>query len=320
VDKLTLRSYAKLNLYLEILNKRTDKFHNLKTLFERIDLCDTITLTSRRDNEINIISSCRELPKVYSQNLAYRAAILLQDVCRINKGVDIRITKRIPIGAGLGGGSSNAAYVLLGLNKLWGLGLSRAKLLTLARRLGSDVPFFIYNSAFALGEAKGDVIRELKSLKGLRFWHILVVPGVHVSTPYIYKGWDKLVKEAKLSKKAALTPLDRLRLAKNKNYLTGLTRPGYDVKMLILALKKKDLSLVAHTMHNSLQEVTPRFYPAVSRILEALRKLGLKATLMSGSGPAVFAIVSSGKEAATLVRRLKGKHGFARVEVTRTLT
>lgn len=301
MDKLTLRSYAKLNLYLEILNKRPDKFHNLKTLFERIDLCDTITLTSRRDNKINIISSCPELPKVHSQNLAYRAASLLQDACRINKGVDIRITKRIPIGAGLGGGSSNAAYVLLGLNKLWGLGLSRAKLLTLAGRLGSDVPFFIYNSSFALGQARGDAIRELKSLKGLRLWHILVVPGIHVSTPYIYKGWDKLVKEAKLSKRAALT------------------RPGYDVKMLILALKKKDLSLVAHAMHNSLQEVTPRFYPAVSRILEALRKSGLKATLMSGSGPVVFAIVSSGKEAATLVRRLKGKLGFARVKVARTL-
>jgi len=303
VDKLTLRSYAKLNLFLEVLGKRPDNYHNIKTLFERIDLFDTVTLLNHQDNKIRIISSCRDLPQDHSRNLAYRAASLLQDECGIKRGVDIRIIKRIPVGAGLGGGSSNAASVLMGLNKLWGLGLTKDKLLDLAARLGSDVPFFIYNTAFAQGENKGDKIREIKGLGALRFWHLLVVPRIHVSTPAIYKGWDRFIKGRKLSKRASLT------------------RPKYDVKMLILALKKKDLSLAARMMHNSLQGVTVSSYPAVRRILGALRKYGLETILMSGSGPAVFAIVSSRKEAVTLARRLSVvEPGFARVFLTRTLT
>lgn len=299
MDKLILNSYAKLNLYLSVLNKRPDRYHNISTLFERISLYDKIALKNRLDAKIRVSSDSPCLPKDQTQNLAYRAAQLLQDVYAPDKGVDIKIAKRIPVGAGLGGGSSNAASVILGLNKLWALSLSRDKLVRLAKKLGSDVAFFLYDCPFALGGNKGDKIKELKTLKNTRLWHILIVPKIHVSTPFIYKGWDSL-------------------LASDKSKIAGLTRARYDVKMLLLAIKKKDLSLIYPRMFNSLQQVTTKVYPAVGRIIKALLKLGLKAILMSGSGPAVFAIVLSGKEAATLSRRLKLENKQFRVFVVRT--
>ena len=302
MDKLTLNSYAKLNLYLEVLNRRADKFHNIKTLFEKIDLADRITLKNRKSPGIRVVSNSPHLPKDQTKNLAYRAARLVIDCYAPGRGVDITINKRIPVGAGLGGGSSNAAAVLLGLNRLWGLGLSRAKLFKLSDKLGSDVTFFIHKSAFGLGISRGERIKELKSLQDTRLWHLLVVPRIHVSTPSIYKCWDKLKKSAKTAKIAALT------------------RPEYDVKILILAIKNKDLSLAGPAMFNSLQQVTVKAYPAVGRIIEALVKLGFGAVLMSGSGPAVFAILPSQKEAATLARIIKARHKDCSVFITRTLT
>ena len=126
---MVLNSYAKLNLYLEVLSKRKDSYHNIKTIFERIDLCDKIVLKVRKDKKINLISHSPGLPRDSSRNLAYRSAELLQTRLNLDKGVDIQIIKRIPVAAGLGGGSSNAATVLMGLDKLWRLNLSREKLL-----------------------------------------------------------------------------------------------------------------------------------------------------------------------------------------------
>ena len=298
MDKLILSSYAKLNLSLLVLKKRSDGYHSIKTLFERISLCDKIALKSRRDSEIRGSSGSPFLPKDQTKNLAYRAARLLQSSYAPGRGADIRIIKRIPVGAGLGGGSSNAATVLLGLNKLWGLRLGKTALHRLAARLGSDVAFFLCEAPFALGENKGDKIKGLKRLNNIRLWHILIVPRIHVSTPAIYKGWDKIAYTGKIA---------------------GLTRHLSDAKMLILAVKKKDLSLIAPRMFNSLQQVTAKAYPAVGLIIKYLNRLGLKAVLMSGSGPAVFAVVSSRKEAASLGRRLKAAHRQHRVFVVQTM-
>jgi len=293
---LVLNSYAKLNLYLEVLSKRKDGYHNIKTIFERIDLCDKIVLKKRKDKKINLISRSPGLPRDSSRNLAYRSAKLLQTRLNLDKGVDIQIIKRIPVAAGLGGGSSNAATVLMGLDKLWRLNLSRERLVGFARKIGSDVPFFVYNCPFAQGSGRGSNIRPLKFLKNLRIWHILVVPQKRVLTAKIYGLWDKRK--------------------------TGLTRPKYDVKILNLALRKKDSPLIGEALFNSLEAVTLTMYPQVKRIKEKLRELGLKSILMSGSGPAVFAIASSRKEAVRLYRQLKGvlkeEGSFWRVFATRT--
>jgi len=293
VNTLTFNSYAKLNLYLEVLHKRKDNYHNIKTIFERIDLADKIILKSRRDKKINISCNESSVPQD-SANLAWRSAKLLQDSFNIDKGVDIKIIKRIPVGSGMGGGSSNAASTLVGLNKLWKLNLPQNKLAELAKKLGCDVPFFIYNTPFALGEARGDKIKPLKALTNVRLWHILVVPNIEVSTASIYKRWDKYSKTFKL------------------------TMPEYNVNIMNLALKKNDLLLIGDALFNSLEPVTTRLYPQINEVKEKLIQLGVKSILMSGSGPAVFGIVSSRKEALSLRRQLKSNSFFGEVFVSRT--
>jgi len=310
VNTLTLNSYAKLNLYLEVLGKRKDSYHNIKTVFERIGLADKIILKSRQDKEINITCNVKAVPQD-SSNLAWRSAKLLQDNFNINKGVDIKIIKRIPVGSGMGGGSSNGACVLLGLNKLWKLNLTRDKLAGLAKKLGCDLPFFIYNSPFALGEERGDKIKPLKALRYLRLWHIVVVPKIEVSTASIYKNWDKYFKTFKL------TSLNKRGILSKNSGLSGLTMPRYDVNILTLALRKNDLSLIGDCLFNNLEKVTARLYPQIDATREKLAQLGVKSILMSGSGPAVFGIVSSRKEAQSLSRQLKANSSW-QVFVTRT--
>ncbi len=288
---MVLLSYAKLNLYLEVLNIRRDNYHNIKTVFERIDLSDRIILKSRPDKLIRIICKDSDVPEDKT-NLCYRSAGLLQERFNIKTGLDIRIIKRIPVGSGLAGGSSNAAAVLLGLNKLWKLNLSQKKLAGFAETIGSDVSFFVYNTPFALGEGRGERIKPLRALKYARLWHIVVVPRIKVSTPVIYKRWDTH---------------------------SGLTRPEYDVNILILDLKRNDLSLGSRLLFNSLEKLTIKLCPEVERIKDKLAKSGLKLILMSGSGPAVFGIVSSRKEAVTLSRKLKKEEESWRIFVTRTI-
>lgn len=297
MNRLILRSHAKLNLYLEVLNKRKDSYHNIKTLFEKIDLFDTIILTRRQDKKINVVCSTPGIP-CDNSNFTWQAARLLQERLDIKKGVDIKIIKRIPVAAGLGGGASNAAAVLVGLNKLWKLNLARDRLVGFAKKIGCDVPFFIYNTSFAQGQVRGDKITPLKSIDGVRLWHILIVPDIKVSTAVIYKRWDEYLK--------------------SRTRRVTLTRPKYDVKILTLALKNKDFALINQTLFNSLEQITIRLYPQVRRIKENLRHLGLKSILMSGSGPAVFSIVSSRKEAVSVCRQLETEHKSWQVFVART--
>lgn len=284
MNTLTLDSYAKLNLYLEVLHKRKDNYHNLNTVFEKINLSDKIILKSRVDKQIKIFSSSRCIPKDNS-NLAYRSAKLLQDKLHLDKGVDIRIEKRIPVGSGLGGGSSNAAYVLLGLNRLWQLNLSQDKLISFAKKIGSDVSFFIHNCSYGLGQAKGDKIKPLNNLKKIRFWHILVVPKISISTPLIYRKWDE---------KSGL----------------GLTCPKYNVNIIISALKRKKIELISSGLFNSLEQITFSLYPELELIKNRLRALGLQSILMSGSGSAIFGISLSKKEVMSVYQQLKPKKSW----------
>ncbi|MDP2905080.1 MAG: 4-(cytidine 5'-diphospho)-2-C-methyl-D-erythritol kinase, partial [Candidatus Omnitrophota bacterium] len=159
-NAVVIKSYAKLNLYLAVLNKRKDNYHNIETLFERIDLHDTIALKKLPGKAIKIVCDHPAVPADTS-NLCYKSAKLLQKSLGVNYGVEIKITKRIPVAAGLGGGSSNAAYTLIGLNKLWRLGLSKDKLARLGRLIGADVPFFIMNTPFAIATGRGDKIKPL---------------------------------------------------------------------------------------------------------------------------------------------------------------
>ncbi|MDD5027458.1 MAG: 4-(cytidine 5'-diphospho)-2-C-methyl-D-erythritol kinase [Candidatus Omnitrophica bacterium] len=295
---MVIYSFAKVNLALEIISKRPDNYHKLSTLFERISLRDKIILKNRRDNLIKVYCSDPSIPRGKS-NLCWQAAKLLQDEFKVKKGLDIKITKHIPAGAGLGGGSSNAAGILLALNKLWGLQLDKPRLAALGAQLGSDVPFFIYDTPFAQGEGRGEEVHVLKELNRVKLWHILVVPEIHVSTPRIYERWDTCL------------PAGRA--------FSGLTKPASNVKIIISKLTKKNPLFEPGLLSNSLEPVTLKLYPEVRRIKEKLKRLRLKNILMSGSGGAVFAIVSSESKAVTLARRLKKEGGPWRVFAVSTV-
>ncbi len=290
---MVLNSYAKLNLYLKILGRRQDNYHDLETVFERIDLCDRIILKSRPDNKIKIITDSLQIPKG-RLNLAFRAARLLKDNFKIKTGVDIKIIKRIPPAAGLGGGSSNAACVLVGLNRFWNLGLKQRKLITLAKGLGADVPFFIHDTSFARGSKRGDLVVPLKTLGAVRFWHIIVMPRLGVTTASVYQKWDEMAQKVRL------------------------TTPDSDVKMLTSALKRKNFSLISRGLFNSLEEASIQLCPEIARVKAELSSLGLKSILMSGSGPAVFGLLPSRKEALSLARQLK-RNRLWRIYITRTI-
>ena len=277
MNNLVIKSFAKVNLFLSVINKRSDNYHNLTTLFERITLSDKIIITPRTDNIIKVSCNDSSVPSNES-NLCWKAAKLLQDVAKVKNGLNIKIIKCIPVGAGLGGGSGNAAAVLLGLNKLWKLKFTKARLAKLAAEIGSDVAFFIYEASFAVGTSKGEKIRILNNLNKIKLWHILVVPKIHVSTPLIFKKFD---------------------------HFSGLTKPTSNVKLLTSRLVRKTPSLVSGLLFNSLEAVTLKLYPEVKRAKKKLSTLGLKDILMSGSGPAVFAIVSSAQKAQALSRILK---------------
>lgn len=292
---MKLKSYAKLNLYLEVLDKRKDSYHNLVILFERISLCDEILLTGRSDNKIIVSCSHPHVPGG-ENNLAFRAAVLLRKEAGIDKGANIKIDKHIPVAAGLGGGSSNAAAALVGLNRLWKTKLSRKRLVELAGKLGADIPFFLYDEPFAIATGRGDKITPVSGIKR-KIWHILVVPRLLVSTRSIYKALE--------GQRKRLSGSDSPGLAVNGSHLTGLTKALNNVKILSLALKKGSAPLEATFLFNRLEEVTLKKYPQIKKIKDKLSYLGVEAVLMSGSGAAVFGVVSSRKEGESLQRFFK---------------
>lgn len=267
---MIINSPAKLNLYLDVLEKRRDGYHNIRTVFERISLFDKIIIKPNKTGVITIRSDSRGIP-TGRLNLVYRAASLLKKDFGVTSGVKIEIRKRIPVGAGLGGGSSNAASTLVGLNKLWNLSLNRLGLVKYAEKIGSDVAFFLYDKPFALGLGRGEVIEPLNNFKR-KFWHILIIPNVKVSTKEIYRSLDRQGK----------------RNSGNRHILTEHLK---DFDSLIF--------------FNRLEEITFRKYPKVKEIRDKLQELKVKNVLMSGSGSAVFGIVDSRKEGLRLAEFFK---------------
>jgi len=307
---LVIHSFAKLNLFLKVINKRPDNYHNLITLFERISLSDSITLKNLKHSLITVKCSDKSVPQG-PENLCFKAAGLLRDNFAKEKGVEINITKNIPVGAGLGGGSSNAAAVLLGLNRLWKINLPVKQLVKVAGKVGSDVPFFIYEKPFGLGLGRGERIKPLGNLNKIKLWHVLVVPKIKVSTPLMYKHWDCV---------AGLTPLQ---IAKQKascsKFVTGLTKPVCDVKILTSELAKRSIFLRSDLFFNSLEQVTARIYPEVKRVKNTLLGLGVSFALMSGSGPSVFSLIASRREAVRLARAIKRKYKSWRIYTVSTV-
>lgn len=269
---LYVKAPAKINLTLDVLHKRPDGYHEVEMIMTTVDLADRIGLERRTDGQIRIISADRYVPDDH-RNLAYQAAKLLRDTYGIKEGVTITLEKKIPVAAGLAGGSSDAAATLKGLNYLWDLKLTSDQLAVHGAKIGSDVSFCVYGGT-ALATGRGELIQELPAPPNC--WIILAKPSIGVSTADVYGGLK----------------------------INEVIHPK--TKDMIRAIHDKDYELMCEAMGNALEAVTLKLHPEVSMIKEQMMKFGADAVLMSGSGPTVFGIVQHESRVNRIYNGLRG--------------
>ena len=281
---LTIQSPAKVNLFLRVLKQRPDGYHELETLFHRVSLCDRLVL-KKITSKHTLFRLTTNHPRLSntSQNLIYHAYQLLRKYVSWKGSVHVRLTKRIPLASGLGGGSSNAAHFLLGMNRLFNLRLSQAELCRLGAQLGSDVPFFIYQVNQALGKGRGERIEPMP-FKG-RLWFVIVIPPFGVSTKKAYQFF---------SQKKAQLPRPRL---------TRISRSGTITSEILKCLKwGKSPSF----FQNDLFSVSCLVQPELDKLRMFFDEWGIKVT-MSGSGSALFSVYGTEEMAQTVAREIR-KH------------
>jgi 4-diphosphocytidyl-2-C-methyl-D-erythritol kinase len=277
---LVKHSQCKVNLLLNILGKRPDGFHQLETVLHPVDLHDCLSF-ERRGSRLRLQCSDPLLP-VNAKNLVFAAAERFLKTAGIREGVRIHLQKTIPIAAGLGGGSGNAATTLLAMNELFGQPLGPDQLLPLAASLGSDVPFFLQNRP-ALATGRGELITPLDFFPALAgAWMLLVHPGFGISTPWAYE-----------------------QLARHPEALHG--KPGR-ARRLISLLQTSTLAAAGNEFYNSLQAPALLKYPLLQLFQEFFREHGAPA-LMSGSGSSTFALAGARASAETLLEQFKAKFG-----------
>jgi len=287
-----LRSAAKLNLALQVTGHREDGFHTLNTVFERLDLADIITFSPSADECLSITCSHRAVP-CDERNLVYKAAVLLREAAGIYKGAVIHIQKNIPVAAGLGGGSSNAATALLGLNRLWACGFSRVQLTALAKKIGSDVPFFLQDIPFAIGTDRGDKLKALAVAH--RFWHVLITAKRPLLTKEVYRVYAERF------------------LVINKQ---GLTKKTADVRMLARSLKQNDVARAQELVFNDLAGPIGVLRPELLKLKQRITEAARRGVCFSGSGPSIFALTVSQAEAERIAKIFR--RSYAQVFVVRT--
>lgn len=273
VSSVRVWSPAKVNLFLEVIRRRPDGFHDLATLMVTIGLYDALVF---RPNSSDVIHLECDHPGLSTgpENLVCRAAQLLRDRFAIRKGVSISLSKRIPMAAGLAGGSSDAAATLAGLNRLWKLGLDAHALASLGAELGSDVSFFFHGPA-AWCTGRGEIVEPLRPGQSLRsLYLILVSPDMGLSTASVFK---------------ALT----------------LSEPPREGVAIQEAFRKGDITALGRAMYNRLEEPAMRLSPEVRRIADRLRETASLGVMMSGSGSTVFALAQSAAEAGSYARVVK---------------
>lgn len=258
MNSIHLKSRAKINLSIDVLGKREDGYHLVEMIMQNIDLYDNIKISSLNENKIIIKSNSLDIP-LNNDNIVYKAANLIKNKFNIDCGVEIYIEKNIPVAAGMAGGSSNAAAVLVGLNNLWGLGLNEEELKKIGLKLGADVPFCISGQA-ALAENIGEKLTKIEGLSENTFI-LICKPDLFVSTKEIYESIDS--KE-----------IER--------------RPNN--KLLINLLKEKDIEGLSRNMYNVLEEVTKDKYPVIDKIERIMMQNNALGSMMSGSGPTVFGL------------------------------
>ena len=292
--KIIIKSPAKINLHLEIIGKREDGFHELAMIMQNIDLSDYLEFQINNEGLIKLESDCNDL-SLSSDNLIVKSANLLRKKSNIDFGANIFLRKNIPIGAGLAGGSSNAAATLIGLNKLLDLNLDQETLCSLASTLGSDIPFFI-NGGIQLCFGRGEILEKLHS--NFEYGLILLKdPNVSVSTAETYKKYSKRFCDQYLTNREMI---ENIRKDLRDNGLNNLNNLNFDNEHL--------------TIKNDLQLVVENEYDSVKQALYLLSKLENCLTFsMSGSGPTCFALfkdVETAKKELTANYKLFKDNGY----------
>lgn len=270
---MKVRAYAKINLGLHVLGKRPDGYHTIETVFRLIDLYDEIEIL-QNDQGIHFSTDSPDLSND-SSNLCVRAAHLLRDLTGAHMGVEMTLTKRIPIGAGLGGGSSDAAAVLKGLARLWSLDISRDELQTVSATLGSDVPFF-FTGMTASATGRGELLESFDL--SIPYTIVLVTPNIHVSTAWAYSH---------------IRPVQ------------GITRPNLRT---VLEEGMGNAHRLQKDLSNEFEEPVFKHYTEIATIKERLLAEGAVCALMSGSGSSVFGLFADQSVARSIAERLSGRY------------
>lgn len=290
MEEISLQAYAKINLGLDVIRKREDGYHEVRMIMQSISLADTLLL--RKSSEAGIFLNSHdgtENPDVPmdSTNLVYRAIQLLKEEFQITEGIEAVLSKRIPVAAGMAGGSTDAAAALKGMNQLFSLGLSTQELCQRGVRLGADIPYCIQGGT-ALSEGIGEILTPLPKMPDC--YILIAKPPINVSTAFVYGNLKA-------------------------NELTE--HP--DIDGMIQAIHQQDLSGIASRLGNVLETVTIPAYPVISDIKKIMVEYGAMQSLMSGSGPTVFGIFTEEQKAETTAQQIRKAGLSEQVYVTQAL-
>ncbi len=277
MQRVEERAYAKINIGLDVLRRRPDSYHEVKMIMQTVDICDDLVLERTSGPGIQLKTDNVQLP-TNRDNLICRAAALLMEEKKIAEGVKITLTKRIPIAAGMAGGSSDAAATMRGLNALFDMGYSEKDLQRLGVKLGADIPYCIVGGTM-LSEGIGEILTPLPAPPKA---HLVVAkPDINVSTAFVYGNLH----------------VERL-------------KDHPDIDGMAKALSQGDLQGVCERMGNVLETVTVKEYPVIDQIKNLMREMGAANALMSGSGPTVFGIFTDSKQAQAAAAAME-EHALA---------
>lgn len=257
MDNITLKALAKINLGLDVVRRREDGYHEVRMVMQTIHLYDKLDIAKKKEQGISITSNLSYVP-TNENNLVYKAGKLLMEEFDIKEGVSVHLQKRIPVAAGMAGGSTDAAAMLYGMNEMFGLGLSRQQLMERGVKIGADVPYCLMRGT-ALAEGIGEKLTSLPPM--VKCPVLIAKPQISVSTKFVYQN---------------------LKLDENT------VHP--DIDQLITDIRKQDLHAIAGDMGNVLESVTIPEYPIITKIKEQMLKSGAVNAMMSGSGPTVFGL------------------------------
>ena len=274
MDKMELKALGKINLGLDVLGRRENGYHDVRMVMQTVYLYDQIVITKTKQPGVKAETNLFYLP-VDENNLACRAAKMLIDEFNITEGVHISMDKKIPVSAGMAGGSADAAAVLFGVNKMFGLGLSKQELMERGVRLGADVPYCIMRGT-ALSEGIGEILTPLPPMPQCRV--LIAKPAVSVSTKHVYESL-------------------------NLPSLGAEAHP--DIDAMRAAIEKKDLSGVVSQLGNVLETVTIPENPVIQTLKDKMREMGADGSLMSGSGPTVFGLFTNQTAAQAAYEELR---------------